>query len=418
MKKILIIVESLDINDSSGSKGRISLIKNISKCGFQLRVCHYTRKNVDLKSIGFENIECIAIPEKKWSLFYFLSKLQKYFTKITKISLNKYLEEIFGFSFIYFNDSNSIVAAIKQQKDFQPDLVLTLSKAASFRPHHAMLQLPEFHNKWMAYIHDPYPMNCYPRPYNWVEPGYFQKMKFFTELSLKARYPIFPSELLKEWMGSYFEEFRKKGLVIPHQSSKNNTINDNFPKYFNPKKFNILHAGSLMKQRSPVGLLEGYKKFLNRNDEAKENSQLLLIGKVSHYLLDVLNSNKENINITIIQDYVSFEIVNNLQNNVSVNVILEAKFFVSPFLPGKFTHCVESNKPILALGPEISEVGRLLGESYKYKSVIDDVDKIADLIEDLYFNWKHNPESFYLNRKDLEDYLSCNYLNNVLKQLF
>lgn len=93
MKKILIIVESLDINDSSGSKGRISLIKNISKCGFQLRVCHYTRKNIDLKSIGFENIECIAIPEKKWSLFYFLSKLQKYFTKITKISLNKYLEE-------------------------------------------------------------------------------------------------------------------------------------------------------------------------------------------------------------------------------------------------------------------------------------------------------------------------------------
>lgn len=412
MKKILIITDTIQIDDSSGAKANVAFIENLESLKiYDIVVYHYSKKEILISGV-----KTVLIPEIKNSLFYILSRSQRLINRYLNVKLSVFLENIFGFSFTYLNDVRSIKKSLTKI-DFTPNLVITLSKAASFRPHHAILSFPDFHSKWMAYIHDPYPMNCYPRPYNWVEPGYFKKMKFFTELSLKAEYPTFPSQLLKEWMGSYFENFRKRGLVIPHQSSKKNTTNNNFPEYFNPDKFNILHAGSLMKQRSPLGLLEGYKKFISRNNEAKENSQLLLIGYVSDYLLDILNSNKQEKNITIIQDYVPFEIVYNMQKNAAVNVILEAKFFVSPFLPGKFTHCVESNKPILALGPEISEVGRLLGESYKYKSVIDDIDQIADLIEDLYFNWKQNPESLYLNRKDLEDYLSCNYLNNVLKQL-
>lgn len=118
MKKILVIVESLDINDSSGTKGRISLIKNLFESGFQLRVCHYTRNNIDQKLIGLENLECVSIPEKKFNLLYLLSRTERVFTRLTKINLNPYLESWFGFSFTFFNDTNSIVSEVKKTKRF------------------------------------------------------------------------------------------------------------------------------------------------------------------------------------------------------------------------------------------------------------------------------------------------------------
>src|SRR5690606_23552801 len=122
------------------------------------------------------------------------------------------------FSFTFFNDTNSIAKLLRKEKTFKPDLVITLSKGASFRPHYALLKCPEFHEKWLAYVHDPYPFHYYPRPYNWVESGFKNKEAFFKAVSEKAAFSAFPSLLLKEWMGSYFPNFLKTGIIIPHQS--------------------------------------------------------------------------------------------------------------------------------------------------------------------------------------------------------
>ena len=101
-----------------------------------------------------------------------------------------------------------------------------------------------------------------------------------------------------------------------------------------------------------------------------------------------------------------FDVTYLLQTHTSVNIILESKSEISPFLPAKFSHCVEANKTILSLAPFQSEVRRLLGDDYEYWSEVDDVNKIAFLIEKMYCLWKQNPENLILNRKDLEDYLS------------
>ena len=44
MKKILVIVDSIDVNDSSGSKANVALIQNLAACGFDVLVLHYTQK--------------------------------------------------------------------------------------------------------------------------------------------------------------------------------------------------------------------------------------------------------------------------------------------------------------------------------------------------------------------------------------
>jgi hypothetical protein len=411
MKKILVIVDSINIEDSSGSKANVALIHNLEEAGFEVVVYHYTLKNTQLAGVS-----CFAIPEIKLSSLYFLSRIQRILIRNFKINLAPFLEKVFGFSFTFFNDTNSIIRALKKCA-FEPDLVLTLSKGLSFRPHYAILKLPQLHDKWMAYVHDPYPIHHYPRPYNWIGPGYKQKQQFFLEVSKKAKYAAFPSLLLMEWMGSYFSNFRKTGVVIPHQNAKYEVKCKKFPVYFDESKFNLLHAGNLMAQRSPKGLLEGYKLFLNQNPKAKEDTKLMLLGNASDHAKMLEEYQKNSPQIYIHNGTILFDEVFHLQQNVSVNIILEAKSEISPFLPAKFPHCVEANKVILSLAPYYSETRRLLGDDYEFWAEIDDVEKIASLIEKLYVLWKQNPECLLLNRLDLNDYISVTHLKKVIYEL-
>ncbi len=412
-KKILVVAESIDIEDSSGTKGRVALIKNLHKIGFDVRVYHYTRKDIQLPGIN-----CVAIKEKRWSSLFFLSRLERYIRFFFKISLSRPLEKVFGFSFTLFNDRNSIITALEKIEDFNPDLVMTLSKGGSFRPHHALLKMPGLHKKWMAYIHDPYPMHLYPRPYAWVEAGYYKKWRFMKDVSEKAAFTAFPSKLLMEWMGSYFTGYLEKGLVIPHQISLDEISESIIPDYFDLKKFNILHAGNLLGGRDPEGLIHGFIKFLKLNPEAEDDTQLLFLGGKNHYSSYLSEWEVKIPQFYVSEGYVPFKQVQSLQKLCAVNIILEAKSEISPFLPGKFPHCVLADKPILLLGPYYSESRRLLGEDYSYWAEIDKVDIISRILKDLYFQWKKDPLKLKLNRPDLEEYLSVNYLTIAINKIF
>ena len=177
-----------------------------------------------------------------------------------------------------------------------------------------------------------------------------------------------------------------------------------------------MHAGNLMKQRPPFHLINAFQKFLKKVPEAQNNSHLLLIGNASYHkeeLEKVKTSNKA----VIIRDYLEYEKTQALQKNVSVNVILESKAAVSPFLPGKFPHCIAAEKPILLLGPEKSESRRLLGEEYDYWSEIDDEDKISLLLENLYKSWVESKKYLKMKREDLKNYLSADHLKTEIEKI-
>ena len=132
----------------------------------------------------------------------------------------------------------------------------------------------------------------------------------------------------------------------------------------------------------------------------------------------LLEEYKKNcLEIYISEGTIAFDEVFLVQKHASINVILEAKSEISPFLPAKFPHCVAANQIILSLAPYYSETRRLLGDDYPYWSEQDDVVKIASIIEKLYQLWKQNPDNLFLNRKDLEEYLSVYYLKKVINEL-
>lgn len=412
IKKILIVVESIDVDDSSGSKANVALIKNLQKAGFELQVYHYTRKNIQLPGIS-----CHSIQENRKSLLFLLSRIERYLRYWFNLKLYKPIEQLFGFSFTLLNDRNSIDTALKNITQFHPDLVLTLSKGASFRPHHALLKIPEWHPKWMAYIHDPYPFASYPRPYDYVEPGHQQKRKFFLRIAEKAKYAAYPSKLLSEWMESYYPPLKGKALIIPHQIEETEETGTETPHFFRKDAFTIVHAGALMNARNPLGLIRAFEKFLAATPEAKNHCQLLFLGKKSKYTEEFKQIKEKLPQIYSSDDNIPFSTVLTIQKNAEVNVILEAKGPISPFLPGKFPHCIQAGKPILLLGPYLSESRRLLGEDYPWWSEIDDEERIFNLLGSLYTSWSKDMESKPENFKDLESYLSVPYLRQVLEHI-
>ncbi len=281
MKKeitILVVVESIDVNHSSGIKGRVALIKNLSKIGYKVKVYHYSRKDIELP-----NIECISIKEQKFNAWYLLSRSQRVLTRVTKININPFVEKYLGFSFTFINDVNSIKKALIKIDNLNPNYVLTLSYASSFRPHKALLEIKKWHHKWLAYIHDPYPMHSYPRPYDWVEPGHSFKRSFFLDIVANAKHILYPSKLLSEWMQSYYPMQKGKEIIIPHQITESIVEKNALPIFFDTSKFNILHAGSMMKTRNPKSLIKAFEFFLEQNPKAQKKSSLIFVGKSSIY---------------------------------------------------------------------------------------------------------------------------------------
>lgn len=409
--EILVVVESIDAESSSGAKANIAFIKNLQKCGYELTVLHYSGKEVEQEGLNVE-----LIRENKKSLFFFLSRFEAKIRSSLKWSINRSIENFFGFSLKLFSDRDSIVQKLRKMKPGRFKLVITLSQGGSFRPHHALLKLPEWHYKWLAYIHDPYPMHHFPAPYTWTEPGSGKKEAFIREVSEKAAFSAFPARLLLEWMGQFYPYFLKTGVVIPHQLIDTNVEPTEVHDWFHPDKFSIVHAGNLLQGRNPKGLVEGFRKFLEKKPEAVEESLLVFLGAKNYYSSELAAYQKELPQIFLSERNLPFLEVQQIQNHSSVNVIIEAKAHLSPFLPGKFPHCVAANKPILLLGPPTSESRRLLGKNYPFWAEIDEANQIADVIEELYSAWIEK-KTLSLDRPDLMKYLSWNHLKEIMNQI-
>ena len=404
MYNILILIESMNPNDSSGIKGRLALINNLIKIGYQVKVIH-----LDENYTNDESFEAEVVGRFPTSIYFWLSKLNT-FAKSLNIKLNKWVEPQFGFSFSHYEDVDRFKKALVRETPDHYDIVFTLSKAASFRPHKAVLESPEWHSRWYAYVHDPYPMYVYPRPYDWAEPGSLLKRAFFLQVYAKAKKIAYPSLLLAEWMESYYPLGMAKRAIIPHQIPLNLTkeINDTIqlPDFFDSKKFTVLHAGSLMKQRPPFVLMKAFNLFLANSKEPNVNAQLIFVGGASEdHKIEVkplLNKN-----ITFYGSYLPFTTVFELQKQATLNVVIEANARISPFLPGKIPHLVLAKKPILHIGPKVSETIRLLGDNYPLHTLNhpNQIETLSDKIASIYSKWADKKQSS-MNRKDLENYFS------------
>ncbi|UBZ11211.1 UDP-glycosyltransferase [Leeuwenhoekiella palythoae] len=410
--KLLVLAETLDITDSSAGKANHAFIQSLLTAGFEITVYHYS-----YKAIFLPGVKSILVQERKTDLNYWLSRGQRILQRLANRNFSKSLEQGFGFSFTFFNDVNSMVTALKPLKVADYDIVFTLSKGASYRTHAAVLKQPQWHAKWLAYIHDPYPFHWYPKPYDWLQPGSVQKEAFFKKVAQKAEWLGYPSQCLRDWMGTFDANFKTKGIVLPHQASEAVFVEKVFPEFFDPDHFNVLHAGNLLKQRDPFPLIQAWNLFLAQHPGAQAHAKLLLIGPGAYHEPELSKICNETASIYRYNGSMDYEQVRLLEQQSAVNIVLEAAAEVSPFLPAKFPNLVQANRPVLHLGPKHSEVRQLLGENYPFIAEADDVNSICKLFVRLYDIWKETGAAKYPFPKNLNEYFDPIYLKEVLTRL-
>ena len=102
-QSILVIVDSLNAEDSSGSKVNLAFINSLISEGFSVKVLALVvPKELELDA-------GVILVKPQMNIIYFLSRIQRRIQRLFNWNLSVFLENIFGFSFTFFNDANGIL---------------------------------------------------------------------------------------------------------------------------------------------------------------------------------------------------------------------------------------------------------------------------------------------------------------------
>ena len=154
-------------------------------------------------------------------------------------------------------------------------------------------------------------------------------------------------------------------------------------------KFSIAHIGSLLSDRNPEVLWRVLSNLIKSNSDFARDFQLRFVGFVSD---DILNSIKKYNLIDYLNNvgYVSHKQAIEYQYTSQILLLIEIDSKETRcIIPGKLFEYLVSNRPIVALGPEGSDVAEILKETNtgKYFSY-DDYDSLKQIILEYYKRYK------------------------------
>ena len=138
------------------------------------------------------------------------------------------------------------------------------------------------------------------------------------------------------------------------------------------KKFNISHIGSLLSDRNPNVFWEVLSDLTRDNKIFQECLQLNLIGVVSKEILKTIEAYGLSQYVNLM-GYVSHEEALLLQRQAQVLLMIEINSEDTQcIIPGKLFEYMHANRPIMAIGPETSDVENIIkstntGHYFSYK---------------------------------------------------
>jgi glycosyltransferase involved in cell wall biosynthesis len=404
MNKILVLAESLRINETSSGIVSSTLIVALVELGFEVTVIYPKKFNYEVTWLDI----CILIPFSPEKV------ATGWIQKIPKIrALSTYIN--FGFSsqfaLLVKNWKYQILLELNQQKYHS---ILVLGSGSEFSPHFAVSEL-KIDIPYFANIHDPFPFHNYPHPYRQKKSllSWFLELRFRKVIE-KATGVIFPSKFLQMHMEYIFPKLKSKSVVIPHVSIslKNLPSSESDSLVILDKtKINIIHAGSLLGPRNPKFLLNAIYNLEKSNVNILKNVNFVFIGKLAKEHQKLITLSKS---VVIIDQRVSYKESLNLIEFSDAILVIEAISDFSPFMPGKLADILLKEKPIIPLCPKKSEVIRILGNS-PYHAELDNQQKIKDIITRFLLDFKNN--SIYNNSEELLKYMNES-VNDSLKKLF
>ncbi|MDB4759032.1 hypothetical protein OAF99_01695 [Akkermansiaceae bacterium] len=386
--RILVLAETIDANRTSSGLCSAKIIMALSQLG-EVKVVTTTAHDSCISKQP--RIQYKVLQQCTYSL------LDRFLLKIPMANgLRKLLT---GFNVNDLSLLRTWSAFLSSENLNSYEIIVTLGGGMVFSCSYAMIPFAgNIKGKWVAFIHDPFPGQCYPFPY--AKPrsliGYREKNCFQKMLSA-ATVISFPSLRLKEWMSRFYFGLEEKSIIQPHLGYETEDLLwlesdppvDNQPNHLLVRDgcFNLLHSGTLLGPRDPSFLFAAFQKLLDDHPDAENKAFLHIVGRLTPEHMKIVSEKKGNI---FVHDkrYSYLESLR-LQKASQVLVILEAVTDDSPFMPAKLADYAMAGKPILALTPSTSETSRLLSEISETVPN-GETDRIYCALKSLYLEWLNN----------------------------
>ncbi len=127
--------------------------------------------------------------------------------------------------------------------------------------------------------------------------------------------------------------------------------------------FSLAHIGSLLAKRNPKVLWQVLKELVDENKDFAKDLQLHFVGSVSEDVLASIDSFGLS-NYVYNHSYVTHNKAIEFQKKSQILLLIEVDSEETKcIIPGKLFEYMISNRPILALGPEASDIETLIKET-------------------------------------------------------
>jgi hypothetical protein len=409
--KILAVIEDLRYKQSSGGIVNYNLINALANDNNTIDIITLDSAPAEIATT-WKHGSVTFLPQ--WPLKFTDNFLKKYF------KLKAIYSYFTGLPLDYYRRKQGWQKEIKKHLSANTyDCIFAMGAGDCFNTHHAITNsnIPAG-TKTVGLIHDPYPHSHYPQPYN--TPKHFVSnilAKHLQKFITKADFLVFPSLRLQQWLEQFYTNIAPKAKIVPHVSGYKNFSNPadiDFDAFeIKKNQFSLMHSGSLLSGRDPLPLIKAAENLITKYSNAATELNLIFLGGVGYEHNAVIEKYSKLPYINFYTKRLNYPTSLHFQRQVFANIIIEGNYKDSPFLPGKFTDYVDAGRHIIALSPANSEVARLL-ESYPYIAQNGDVEKITDILEQLYLIWKSNPESVF-TQPDLQYYVSARHVQKLYK---
>ena len=181
--------------------------------------------------------------------------------------------------------------------------------------------------------------------------------------------------------------------------------------------FTLTHIGFLSSQRNPAILWDVLSELIHELTDFKEKFRLVFVGTVSVDVINSINASGLEPYLDIIETVPHFDAAK-YQRKSQVLLLLEGNTKAATYIiPGKLFEYINAQRPIIAIGPQPSDITSILKETntgnyFKY----DEKEALKHQIIELFTAYKNN--NLCVNSRGIERYSRRNctqQLSQILK---
>lgn len=270
-----------------------------------------------------------------------------------------------------------------------PDIEIVITTGPPHSMHLIGEELKRLHKiKWIADFRDPWTSIGYHKQLKLSKVAQQAHLNMEKEMLQIADFIITTSYTTKK----EFEQITPKPIHLITNGYDVETIE----KQPLDEKFTISHIGSLLSKRNPRILWKALKEILKENEQFRNDFQLQLIGKVSQEIVDTIKEFKLDSYLNLV-GYVSHSDALRYQRSSQLLLLIEIDSYETQgIIPGKLFEYMAAERPVLAIGPEESDIAKILKETNTGKYFnYENLEEVKEYITNCY--------NLYLN-KDLKVY--------------